>query len=113
MDTTVTFEIWQLKIEPWKNAPIGSAVNLSYSNLDRWNEAGIAPKREMYDKVYARTDTLGVFILNEYLEDLFREFNINEPEDYFGRCLSVSDVVVLNGTAYFCDSIGWKELKTF
>lgn len=113
MNTTVTFELWQLKIVSGKNAPLGANRNLAFMGLSVWNDSGIAPKKEMYDKVYARTDTVGTFILNEYLEDLFMEFNIQEPEDYFGRYMSVSDVVVLNGTAYFCDNAGWKELKTF
>lgn len=50
------------------------------------------------------------------LEDIYRIFNIDHPEGYTGRSLSVSDVVqIQNGSAnepqfHFCDSIGFKEV---
>ena len=53
----------------------------------------------------------------ETLEDIYRRFNIDHPEDFRGHSLSVSDVVVLheNGAdaAYYVDSIGFKELPGF
>lgn len=49
---------------------------------------------------------------NNVLEELFEMFNVNHPEDYKGRSLSVSDVVAIvrkNVTRYYyCDSMGWK-----
>jgi hypothetical protein len=49
---------------------------------------------------------------NKVLEELFEMFNVNYPEDYKGRSLSVSDVVAIvrkNVTRYYyCDSMGWK-----
>lgn len=49
------------------------------------------------------------------LERLFEIFNINRPNDYKGRSLSVSDVVEIkrkNITRYYyCDSFGWKEIS--
>ena len=47
----------------------------------------------------------------DILEKLFTKFNINHPADFFGHSMSVSDVVILNGKKYYCDSIGWKEIK--
>lgn len=51
------------------------------------------------------------------LEDIYTRFNINHPHDFKGHSLSVSDIVVLhqNGqdTAYYVDSIGFKELPEF
>ncbi len=51
------------------------------------------------------------------LEDIYTRFNVNHPQDFKGHSLSVSDVVVLhqNGqdTAYYVDSIGFKELPEF
>lgn len=44
------------------------------------------------------------------LEKLFEQFNINHPTDFHGHSLSVSDVVILNGNKYYCDSCGWKKL---
>jgi len=46
------------------------------------------------------------------LEKLFEMFNINHPEDYKARSLSLSDVVAIVRTNvtryYYCDSFGWK-----
>ena len=47
----------------------------------------------------------------DILEKLFTKFNINHPQDFSGHSMSVSDVVILNGKKYYCDSIGWKEIK--
>lgn len=48
-------------------------------------------------------------------EDVYRKFNLDHPEDYKGRSLSVSDVVEIIGddgesTFHFCDDIGFKEV---
>ena len=48
--------------------------------------------------------------IDEILEDLFEIFNINHPDDFHGHSLSISDIVVIDGTTYFCDSIGWKKI---
>ena len=42
-------------------------------------------------------------------ENVFRIFNSPEerPSDYHGYSLSVSDVVVVNGKAYYCDDMGF------
>lgn len=50
------------------------------------------------------------------LEDVYRIFNLEHPENYRGRSLSVSDVVVVSAEdgeqkAYYCDSFGFKEVK--
>lgn len=50
------------------------------------------------------------------LEDVFQMFNINHPEEYRGRSLSVSDVVEVIAAEnvehgfYFCDSIGFDKV---
>lgn len=44
------------------------------------------------------------------LETLFYTFNIDRPEDYKARSLSVSDIVILGEKKFYCDSFGWKEL---
>lgn len=47
------------------------------------------------------------------LESLWRMFNIKHPEDYYGRSLSVSDIVAIDDKAYFCDYFGWVEIPDF
>ena len=48
----------------------------------------------------------------EVLEKLFETFNINRPEDYNARSLSVSDIVEIRRKDitryYYCDNMGWK-----
>jgi len=41
------------------------------------------------------------------LERLFYEFNINRPIDFISRSMSISDVIVLEGKAYYCDPMGF------
>ncbi|MBQ8618432.1 MAG: hypothetical protein IJ418_13130 [Clostridia bacterium] len=48
----------------------------------------------------------------ETLEAIYTMFNINRPEDYAGRSLSVSDLVALEDTGtYFCDHFGFKKIN--
>ena len=47
----------------------------------------------------------------ETLENIFRIFNLDRPQDYTGRTMRVSDLVALEETGtYFCDSIGFKPI---
>ena len=46
----------------------------------------------------------------EILDDLFFIFNQNHPKNYYGRSMSVSDVVVIDGIKYYCDSCGWVKI---
>lgn len=46
---------------------------------------------------------------NRALDQIFTLLNINRPTDYHARSLSVSDLVLLDKTMYYCDSFGWKE----
>lgn len=65
---------------------------------------------KVYDKVYTAD------IDCNSLEDVYKKFNLDHPEDYRGRSLSVSDIVEVKGggkTApgfYFCDDFGFKEV---
>ena len=44
-------------------------------------------------------------------DDIYKMFNIDRPEDFTGRSLSVSDVIYIQGNYYYCDSFGWKTLE--
>lgn len=47
----------------------------------------------------------------QLLEKAFRILNINHPEDYHERSLSVGDVVTIAGArSYRCDWAGWQKL---
>lgn len=50
------------------------------------------------------------------LDFIYARFNITPPADFHHYSMSVGDIVVMDGKnpgAYFCDSIGWKELPDF
>ena len=48
------------------------------------------------------------------LDDIFRKFNVDRPEDFRGHSLSVSDIIVLedknSSSAFFVDSYGMTEV---
>ena len=50
---------------------------------------------------------------SDTLEDIYYRFNMEIPLDFTGHSLSVSDVVVLNGKAFFVDSVGFVPLDNF
>ncbi|MDU5218680.1 MAG: YodL domain-containing protein [Blautia producta] len=85
---------------------------LRFMSLDWLESKGLSVDRDHYQMVYARQREPG-----ETLEDIYRRFNIDHLEDFRGHSLSVSDVVVLHekgtDTAYYMDSIGFKELPGF
>ena len=45
------------------------------------------------------------------LEELFEIFNNKRPKDFERRSMSISDVVEIDGKNYYCDFVGWEELK--
>ena len=45
------------------------------------------------------------------LEKVFEKFNIDHPQDYKGHSLSVSDIIAIDDKHYYCNSIGFKEIK--
>lgn len=69
----------------------------------------------LYKKVYSgNCGEMPMQNCGVVLEELYKTFNIDHPEDYAARSLSVSDLIVLHdGEAahcYYCDSIGFKKV---
>ena len=65
---------------------------------------------EIYDKVFEGE------VNCENLEDVYCMFNLNRPENYKGRSLSVSDVVEIidensESSFNFCDTIGFQKVN--
>ena len=73
---------------------------------------GHLPTRSTYDLVYAAAVQKRITP-----EDIFYIFNLEQPADFRGHSLSVSDVVAIkeNGQAtyYYCDCIGFKMIPDF
>ena len=104
-----TFEIYQLKSGD-------ETRDMRFISLERLAEQGKKPDISTYDKVYEgdytafeqNGDTIG-----RQLEAVYTKFNIDHPEDFKGHSLSVSDVVVAKGKAYYVDTFGFKEINGF
>ena len=66
-----------------------------------------------YKKVYEWfiTEEVECEDVNELLEDIFYTFNCQIPKDFNGHSLSVSDVVVIGDSYYYCDVFGWKNIS--
>ena len=83
-----------------------------FTDTEYMQSHGMYVDRENYNRVYR-----GRLQPNETLDGIFQKFNINQPEDYHGRSLSVSDVICIkqNGktTAHFVDSYGFTEIPDF
>lgn len=64
---------------------------------------------EIYDAVFSGE------VECRNLEEVYRMFNLDHPEGYRGRSLSVSDIVCDESGEepryYFCDSIGFREVQ--
>ena len=117
--TENTYGIYQLR-----DLHHGGSDEDLFMGLDYLRKKGInSPDPRKYDYVYGGRidDLLGSHnaIQDEWLlEMIFQKLNVGEkPEGYFGRSLSVSDIVVINRSgerkAYFVDRIGFKELPEF
>ena len=88
-----------------------------FQTLDGLKVAGLAVKRENYKHVYTGKIYPGEEPAIETLEALYTKFNIARPEDFTGRSLSLSDIVVLRCdgkvAAYYVDRVGFKEVPDF
>ncbi len=107
------YEIWQVRdVEANKDVMFKSWEDLEWQD----EQEGIGFRKEHYEKVYeggyivkVDKNTAETHIVC-VLDNLFEKFNVNKPADFKHRSMSVSDVVVINGRAFYCDSFGWKEV---
>lgn len=104
-----TYAIYQLKRDD-------ATANLRFMNSEYLQKKGIEPQYENYELVYTGALTKDGSQV-EKLEDLYRVFNIEHPQDFTGHSLSVSDIVALKQAGvvsyHYVDSIGYKELTNF
>lgn len=76
----------------------------------------IIPNYKMYEPMYVgEVDSIKTKTDNiiELAEAVYGKFNIDIPEDFKGHSLSISDVIVIHGRAFYVDSIGFVELEDF
>ncbi len=92
--------------------------DIRFMNSEYLESKGVLPDRENYTLVYS-FEVLPEDLSNKtaFLNNVFEKYNTDHPNDYEGRSLSVSDVVVIrNGdelSAHYVDSVGFKELENF
>ena len=104
-----TYAIYQLKRDD-------ATADLRFMNSEYLQEKGIVPQYENYELVYTGALTKDGSQI-EKMEDLYRIFNIERPQDFTGHSLSISDIVALKQAGvvsyHYVDSIGYKELANF
>lgn len=100
-----TFQLYQMKATP-------DLRDYIFTSIEQIHADGNRIQRSQYECVYS-----GRFTPGERLEDLYVRFNLERPEDFRGRSMSVSDVVVLRQgreeTAWYCDRIGFTPVPEF
>ena len=103
------YAIYQLKRDD-------TTTELRFMNSQWLQEKGLEPQYENYELVYTGALS-GEGRQMETLEDLYRMFNIAQPQDFTGHSLSVSDIVALKQSGvvsyHYVDSVGYKELPDF
>ena len=103
--TEPTFSIIQLKDKE-------NLRDYRFASMSELREKGLYVDNENYQRTYR-----GRLKENETLDDIFTRFNVNHPKDFRGHSLSVGDIIgiVKDGkpTAYFVDSVGYKEIPDF
>ena len=104
-----TYAIYQLKRDD-------STADIRFMNSEYLQKKGIEPQYENYELVYTGALTKDGSQI-EKLEDLYRIFNVEHPQNFVGHSLSVSDIVALKQAGvvsyHYVDSIGYKELINF
>ncbi len=100
-----TYMVYQLKAGD-------ETRDLRFEPFDRLAQAGHTVDLANYELVYAAPIKPG-----DTLETIYRDLNMDRPENFRGHSLSVSDVVVLReqgkDTAHYCDSVGFVEVPHF
>ena len=85
---------------------------LVFEPYERLQKMGKKVGAQNYRRVYS-----GILQKGETLGDIYERFNINLPNDYKARSLSISDVVVLQRggkvSAHYVDSVGYVDLPNF
>ena len=99
------YMVYQLKEGP-------ELRDFRYEGLDYLKDNGFVVDPANYELVYAAR-----FAPDNTLQKINIDLNLNRPEDFKGRSLSVSDIVVLReygkDTAHYCDSAGFTEVPQF
>ena len=100
----IRYEIYQIR----EDSPSRDRMFVDHKFL---TDRGWQVRPEDYLCVYS-----GRILPENAPEEIFRIFNTEHPEDYGGRSVSVSDVIVLYGektASYYVESVGFHALEGF
>jgi len=92
-----------------------------FEGLESLEQKGFSIDRSNYELVYAAPFPEKIEHLTDrtsVLNSIYQDFNIEHPEDYTGRSVSVSDIIMLRlndgeFSAHFVDTIGFNEIVAF
>ena len=90
------------QIDSRKDEKSAFALFMRYGDLKRY---GLKFDASRYKPVY--TGEMNV----RGLDDVYSQLQGKKPEGYKGHSLSVSDVVVMDGKAYYVDDFGFRKVK--
>lgn len=96
----MNLKIYQINIKRDKNC----VKFLHYDHLDSFQETKDI-NASIYDEVFSG------MVDCENLEDIYHKFNTEGHPLHRGHSLSVSDIVVTDDGAYYCDSIGFQKIN--
>jgi len=73
-------------------------------------KVGLKVEKRNYDKVYEIEVDAEPSI--KLLDDVYTVFNINHPDDFHNRSMSMGDLMIINDDKiYYVDRVGYTELK--
>lgn len=78
----------------------------AYAHLNWIDEVNL----DNYEMTYEGEISINLISDENFLDQIFRQLNLNHPEDYKGHSLSVSDLLEVNGKFYYCDAYSWEEI---
>ena len=102
-------EIYQLKAADRNRA-------VRWQSLANYTAEKGAPNAADYDRVYECGRAALCIPAPDpetVLERIYNVFNLHKPRDFKGHSLSVSDVVTLDGVAWYVDVYGFKQIENF
>lgn len=72
--------------------------------IEQYGGIKLSDYKKVYECTHATTNKNIIRVLNE----IYFRFNVVHPEDYKGRSISASDIIVLDGIMYYVDTMGFE-----
>ena len=96
------------KVSIYQIADVNS--NKVFQNYEKVVEKYGGIKLSDYKKVYECTHATTKKNTTTILDEIYARFNGVHPEDYKGRSISISDIIVLDGIMYYVDTMGFEMI---